>query len=76
LAVRILKIRPNIATGRSGTSSDYGSLTETDLTPMLHDPVPEKKNIWRIDAKISRAWLNISFPLLTDWDRVFCLEKV
>lgn len=59
LAVRILKIRPNIPTGRSGTSSDYGSLTATDLTPMLHEPVPEKMSIWRIDAKRMTATLDL-----------------
>ena len=30
LVIKILKIRPNIATGRSGTSRVYGSLTATD----------------------------------------------
>jgi amidase len=59
LVVKILKIRPNIATGRSGTSSDYGSLTATDLTPMLHDPVPEKTSIWRIDADRMTATLDL-----------------
>ena len=59
LVVRILKIRPNIATGRSGTSPDYGSLTATDLTPMLHDPVPEKTSIWRIDANRMTATLDL-----------------
>jgi len=51
LSVRILKIRPNIATGRSGTSSTYGLLTATEMTPMLHEPVAKKVHVWRIDAK-------------------------
>ena len=59
LVIKILKIRPNIATGRSGTSSDYGSLTATDLTPMLHDPAPEKTSIWRIDPKRMTATLDL-----------------
>jgi amidase len=50
LVVRILKIRPNITTGRSGTSTTYASLTATESTPMLHDPVPARKYIWTIDA--------------------------
>jgi len=34
LSTRILKIRPNIATGRPCTSSTYGSLTATGMAPM------------------------------------------
>jgi acetamidase/formamidase len=59
LVVRILKIRPNIDTGRSGTSSTYGSLTATEMTPMLHDPVPKKLHIWRIDGKRMTATLEL-----------------
>jgi len=59
LVIKILKIRPNIAAGRSGTSTDYGSLTATDLTPMLHNPVPDKIYIWRIDGKRMTATLDL-----------------
>jgi acetamidase/formamidase len=59
LVVRILKIRPNIPTGRSGTSASYGSLTATDLTPMLHDPVPKKAHIWKIDVQKMTASLDL-----------------
>ena len=59
LVVRILKIRPNIATGRSGTSSTYGALTATEMTPMLHNPVPKKLHVWRIDAKKMTAALDL-----------------
>ena len=59
LVVKILKIRPNIATGRSGTSTDYGSLTATDLTPMLHDPVPDRIYVWKIDGKRLTAALDL-----------------
>lgn len=59
LVVKIIKIRPNIGTGRSGTSTFYGSLTATTTTPMLHDPVPEKKFIWKIDAQKMTAILNL-----------------
>lgn len=59
LVVKILKIRPNIATGRSGTSTDYGSLTATDMAPMLHDPVPDRISVWRIDAKRMTAALDL-----------------
>jgi amidase len=59
LVIKILKIRPNIATGRSGTSTDYGSLTATDLTPMLHAPVPDRISVWRIDGKRMTATLEL-----------------
>lgn len=59
LAITILEIRPNIATGRSGTSRVYGSLTATETTPMLHDPVPQKIFIWKIDAEKMTAVLDL-----------------
>jgi acetamidase/formamidase len=59
LVVKIIKIYPNIGTGRSGTSKVYGSLTATHTTPMLHDPVPEKKFIWKIDAQKMTATLDL-----------------
>jgi len=59
LVIKILKIRPNIATGRSGTSTTYGSLTATEMTPMLHEPVPDKTYIWRIDGKKMTATLDL-----------------
>ena len=59
LIVKILKIRPNIATGRSGTSTTYGSLTATEMTPMLYEPVPKKTHIWRIDGKKMTAALDL-----------------
>lgn len=59
LVVKIIKIRPNIPTGRSGTSRTYGSLTATDTTPMLHEPVPKKMFIWKIDAEKMTAALDL-----------------
>ncbi len=59
LVVKIIKIRPNIGTGRSGTSTVYGSLTATNTTPMLHDPVPPKMFIWKIDGQKMTATLNL-----------------
>ncbi len=60
LVVKIIKIRPNIDTGRSGTSTVYGSLTATEATPMLHEPVPARKFIWRISADRRTASLDLS----------------
>ncbi len=59
LVIKILKIRPNIATGRSGTSTTYGSLTATEATPMLHEPVPEKVQVWKIDGKKMTATFDL-----------------
>jgi acetamidase/formamidase len=59
LVVKILKLRPNAPTGRSGTSTSYGSLTATDTTPMLHEPVPAKKHIWNIDTERLTATLDL-----------------
>jgi len=59
LVIRIVKIRPNIPTGRSGTSTTYASLTATEATPMLHDPIPELIHIWRIDPKRMTGTLDL-----------------
>lgn len=59
LVIKIIKIRPNISTGRSGTHPSYGSLTATDTTPMLHEPVPFKRHIWRIDTEKMTATLDL-----------------
>jgi len=59
LVVKILKLRPNASTGRSGTSGAFGSLTATNTTPMLHEPVPAKKHIWKIDTERLTATLDL-----------------
>ena len=59
LVVKILKLRPNAPTGRSGTSASYGSLTATNTTPMLHEPVPTQRYIWNIDTKAMTATLDL-----------------
>ncbi len=59
LVIKIIKIHPNISTGRSGTSEIYGSLTATHTTPMLHDPVPARMFIWKIDAQKMSATLDL-----------------
>ncbi|MGB8951685.1 MAG: acetamidase/formamidase family protein [Candidatus Aminicenantales bacterium] len=66
LVVKILKIRPNIQTGRSGTSTVYGSLTATETTPMLHEPVPSKIYIWQIDSEKMVATLRLPNSKMKD----------
>ena len=59
LVIKIHKIRPNAPTGRSGTSPSYGSLTATNTTPMLHEPVPSLRYIWNIDTEKMTATLDL-----------------
>jgi acetamidase/formamidase len=59
LVIKIIKIRPNINTGRSGTSRVYGSLTATTTTPLLNEPVPSRRFIWKIDTQEMTATLDL-----------------
>lgn len=59
LVVKIIKIHPNIASGRSGTSLAYGSLTSTFTAPMLNEPVPMKRFFWSIDPVKMTASLDL-----------------
>ena len=59
LVIKIHKIRPNIDTGRSGTSTSYASLSSTKYTPSLHEPVPFKRFIWKIDKEHMTATLEL-----------------
>lgn len=59
LSVKILKIRPNASVGRGGTSLSYGSITATDTTAMLNEPVPIRKHIWTIAADGRTAALEL-----------------
>jgi len=59
LVVKILRLRPNIDTGRSGTSTSYAVLTQTDKIPMLHESVPQRRHIWRINRQNLTATLDL-----------------
>jgi acetamidase/formamidase len=59
LVIKIHKIRPNIDTGRSGTSTSYASLSATKVTPSLHEPIPEKMFIWKIAPDRKKATLDL-----------------
>ena len=59
LVIKIVKLRPNIVSGRSGTSQGYAALTQTRNTPMLHEPVPDRVYLWRIDRENMTATLNL-----------------
>jgi acetamidase/formamidase len=49
LAVHFRSIRPRESRGVSTTVPLFGSLTATQLTPMLHQPLPEKTWVYEID---------------------------
>lgn len=57
LVVKVLRLRPRIETGSSGTSRAFAALTSTGATPMLHEPVPEKRFLWQIDRQRMTATL-------------------
>lgn len=59
LVIKILKLRPSIEVGRSGTFQDFGVLTFTTNTPMLHNPVPQFKRMWKIDRERLTATLDL-----------------
>ena len=59
LVIKILKLRPSIEVGRSGTFQDFGVLTSTTNTPMLHNPVPQFKRMWKIDRERLTATLDL-----------------
>lgn len=59
LVVEILRLRPNIDSGRSGTSRGFAVLTQTKNTPMLHEPVPDKFFLWKIDREGMTATLEL-----------------
>lgn len=60
LAVKIVRLRPRIDTGRSGTGGrGYAVLTPTTATPMLTEPTPSRRHIWRIDRQKMTATLDM-----------------
>lgn len=60
LVVKILRIRPKIDTGRSGTGGrGYAVLTPTTFTPMLTEPTPTRRHIWKINREKSTATLDL-----------------
>ena len=60
LAIKIKKLRPNIDFGRSGTSQGFAALTQTQNTPMLHEPVPDQVYIWSINREEMTATLDLN----------------
>lgn len=60
LAVKIVRLRPKIDTGRSGTGGrGYAVLTPTTYTAMLTDPTPTRRHIWQINREKLTATLDL-----------------
>ena len=60
LVVRIQRIALNIETGRSGAGGrGYAVLTPTTSTPMLTEPIPSSRYIWRIDREHLTATVDL-----------------
>jgi amidase len=58
LSIRILKLRPSLDTGTSGTNFD-GALAPTPNTAMLSDPAPKITRTWKIDGERMKATLDL-----------------
>lgn len=59
LVVEIKKLSLRIPTGTSRTSPSFAALTATEATAMLHDPVPERRFVWRINRENGTATLDL-----------------
>src|SRR5262245_11757761 len=49
LVVRILKLRPNRDTAISTHTQNFSALANDKYTPVLNDPIPARRIIWKID---------------------------
>lgn len=57
LLVRVLRLELNRDRAYSGTSRGFAALTMTPETPMLHDPVPERRFEWSLDREAATGTL-------------------
>lgn len=57
LLVRVLRLELNRDRAFSGTSRGFAALTMTPETPMLHDPVPERRFEWILDREAATGTL-------------------
>lgn len=57
LLVRVLRLALNRDRAYSGTSRGFAALTMTPETPMLHDPVPERRFEWILDREAGTGTL-------------------
>lgn len=51
LVVKILKLRPNHDTAISTHRPNFSALASDKYTPVLNDPIPAKRFVWRLDRE-------------------------
>lgn len=59
LVVKILKLRPNRDTAVSTHSPNFSALANDKYTPVLNDPIPARRFIWRLDGGRGLGWLDL-----------------
>src|SRR5262249_54052017 len=59
LVVKILKLRPNHDTAVSTHSPGFSALANDRRTPMLNDPTPAKRFIWKLDRERNTGVLDL-----------------
>ena len=59
LVVKILKLRPNRETAISTHSPNFSALANDKYTPVLNDPIPAKRFIWRLDLQRNTGVLDL-----------------
>lgn len=59
LVVKILKLRPNRDTAVSTHSPGFSALANDRRTPMLNDPIPAKRFIWKLDRARNTGTLEL-----------------
>ncbi len=59
LVVHVERLALNRDLAISGTSAGFAALTMTPETPMLHDPVPQRRFEWRLDREAGTGTLDL-----------------
>jgi len=59
LVVRIIRLRPNRDTAISTHTPNFSALANDKYTPVLNDPIPAKRFIWKIDRERNTGTLEL-----------------
>jgi amidase len=59
LVVKILKLRPNHDTAISTHRPNFSALASDKYTPVLNDPIPAKRFIWKLDRERNVGTLDL-----------------
>lgn len=59
LVVKILKLRPNHDTAISTHRPNFSALANDKYTPVLNDPIPAKRFVWRLDRERNVGTLDL-----------------